>query len=120
MKTKCTFADEIRELDEQVVALSDATRTITDSDNLKQFLKMLLAIGNKMNEGTNKGAATGFKPTGLRRAASADELRQPQKAQTGAHEASASAGRIARAWLSSPPRTGNARSSAGSGRRRWA
>ena len=54
-------ADEVKELDDQVMMLADATAQITESENLKQFLKMLLTIGNKMNEGTNKGQATGFK-----------------------------------------------------------
>lgn len=70
-------------------------------------LGMTASVPALMTADTDAGAATGFMPKGLRRAASADELRPtsaPQKAQTGAHEASASAGRIARAWLSSPPR----------------
>lgn len=63
----------------------------------------LASVPSLMTADSDTGAATGFKSAGLRRAASADELRHPQKAQTGAHEASASRA-IARAWLSSPPR----------------
>ena len=61
MRTRCTFADDVDELQKQVATVEDATRAIAESDHLRQFLRMLLTIGNKMNAGTAKGAATGFK-----------------------------------------------------------
>jgi len=54
------FNDCVTTFAAPVTALSDAIKSVRESANFKTILSFILAIGNYMNGGTNKGQADAF------------------------------------------------------------
>uniref|UniRef100_A0A1I7RMP4 FH2 domain-containing protein n=2 Tax=Bursaphelenchus xylophilus TaxID=6326 RepID=A0A1I7RMP4_BURXY len=60
LHTMRTFQERVEELVPYLNAVSKASTTLTSSKRLKQFLALLLAIGNYLNFGKRMGNAMGF------------------------------------------------------------
>ena len=59
------FEAEIRQLHIQTSTVMEAALQIQSSQKLAGFLKLVLNVGNRMNDGTDKASALGVKLSGL-------------------------------------------------------
>lgn len=57
--------DKIIQIRVKVQLFEIGCETLKSNESFKNFLVAVLTLGNRMNEGTNKGNATGFKLTSL-------------------------------------------------------
>ncbi|CAE5962593.1 unnamed protein product [Arabidopsis arenosa] len=55
------FGTKITELNKGLNAVNSACKEVRTSEKLKEILKIILCLGNIMNQGTAKGSAVGFK-----------------------------------------------------------
>lgn len=55
------FPGLVRDLEEKISKVRNASREIADSVEFKSVLQVILQVGNKMNNGTNRGNAKGFR-----------------------------------------------------------
>ncbi|KAG7588294.1 Formin FH2 domain [Arabidopsis suecica] len=58
---KIQFGTKITELNKGLNAVNSACEEVRTSEKLKEILKIILCLGNIMNQGTAKGSAVGFK-----------------------------------------------------------
>ncbi|EFH62937.1 hypothetical protein ARALYDRAFT_893632 [Arabidopsis lyrata subsp. lyrata] len=58
---KIQFGTKITELNKGLNVVNSACKEVRTSEKLKEILKIILCLGNIMNQGTAKGSAVGFK-----------------------------------------------------------
>lgn len=61
LQAKLQFPTLVRDLQSKVAKLSSARSEIAESAEFKTILQVVLQVGNKMNHGTNRGDAKGFR-----------------------------------------------------------
>lgn len=55
------FPGQVRDLEEKIAKVRNASSEIANSAEFKSVLQVILQVGNKMNMGTNRGNAKGFR-----------------------------------------------------------
>lgn len=65
MLAKLQFPGLVRDLEEKVAKVRNASTEIAESAEFRSVLKLILQVGNKMNNGTNRGNAKGFRLNNL-------------------------------------------------------
>ena len=65
MELQCTFDPDAKSLEEDLQVMSCACAEVKNSTHFPKLLKLVLKLGNALNEGSNKGGATGFRIGGL-------------------------------------------------------
>jgi len=65
MAVRHSFRNDASETARMVDAVSDAAAAVKGSKKLAKVLEKMLALGNHLNRGTNRGEASGFKLDGL-------------------------------------------------------
>ena len=65
MNVKCTFGDDLTHLEEDIELVIAATAEVQGSTRFPKLLKLVLQLGNALNEGSAKGGAQGFKISNL-------------------------------------------------------
>ena len=65
MQAKLTYFDAADHLEEDIDLIIKATKETKNSAKFRSLLAIILKLGNKLNEGTAKESAAGFKMSGL-------------------------------------------------------
>ncbi|GMI13734.1 hypothetical protein TrLO_g2465 [Triparma laevis f. longispina] len=65
LQAKCTFYDALDHLEEDIDIIMQASKETKNSTKFRSLLAIILKLGNELNKGTAKGAASGFKMSGL-------------------------------------------------------
>ena len=54
------FEDKMRQIEPKIATVTESIQQVTSSVKLKKLFGLILAIGNYMNGGSNRGQADGF------------------------------------------------------------
>ena len=76
---RSNFEEQFKELKESIDKIDDATQVVRHSDSFKQFLELVLTVGNIMNDKGFRGNAYGFRVVSLTSIIDTKSVQQPDE-----------------------------------------